>query len=828
MIAKHGSYFHLASHNSSLILHIRDSGHPELLHFGARIRDREDGFPGLIQDFSFIPGIETAYSEDGGFSLQTISALMPGSGKGDYRLPALELEYDDGSSICDFLYHDHRIYRNSGREHTREPSHSHADSHADSVSNSDSQAASQSPEPAVSPEPVPGARALPMPRAPGETLELILKEAVHQVFLHISYDLFPETDVFACRCRLVNRGRELHIHRIMSMNLDLSGDDWDFISLEGKWIREKHIQRSPVPRGRTSISSRRFASGADHNPFLILASPGTGETEGECMGFSLMYSGNHEMNLERSEYGQVRVQCGIHDHDFRWRLGEGEQFSAPAAFFSFSSGGLGALSIRFHRFIREHVIPPRWRNRTRPLLFNSWEALYFDFDETRLLQLAKKGKKLGMELFVVDDGWFQGRNDDHSSLGDWVADSKKLPGGIQGLSRKVRKLGLQFGIWIEPEMISPDSDLYRSHPEWAISSPLREPSLGRHQLMLDMSNPRVVDHLHQTLRTLFLDCEPDYVKWDMNRSISDPVSAHLPASRQKELGHRYTLGVYELLKRLTDEFPDILLETCASGGNRFDAGMLFYSPQIWTSDNTDPGSRVKIQHGSSLLYPQHCAAAHVGSDPSHQTLRNSSVSTRFHCAAFAPLGYELDLQSLSPFDEKIISGQVALYKEHRELFQFGTFHRLASPFEGNTAVWQLYSEETGTGIVGYFQLHQEASPVRERIRLRGLDPGKKYTIRTAPHFLNILRFGELINGYLPFKVKASGLRGLAHKVISDNYLFPAETREVSAYGDELMEAGFRLWPQFTGTGYNDRVRIMGDVSSRLYILQAVDEAAEPG
>lgn len=806
MIRTQGSFFHLATHNSSLILHIRESGHPELLHFGGRLRDREDGFSSLIQDFSFIPGIETAYSEEAGFSLQTISSLMPGSGKGDYRLPSIELEYADGTSICDFLYNGYRIYQGAVLQETDTEEREHSEEGYGEAS----------------PRSVPGAHALPIPRNPPETLEFILKEAVRDVYLYISYDLFPEHDVFACRTRVVNREPELQIHRIMSMNMDVEGDGWEFISLEGRWIREKYIQRGPIPRGRTSISSRRFASSAEHNPFIALASGNTGEDRGECMGFSLMYSGNHEMNLDRNEYGYVRVQCGIHDHDFRWTLSEGEQFNAPAAFFSFSSRGLGALSRQFHGFISDHVIPPRWRNSPRPLLFNSWEALYFDFNETRLLQLARKGKNMGMELFVVDDGWFKGRNNDHSSLGDWVADRKKLPGGVEALSRKIRKLGLQFGLWIEPEMVSPDSDLFRSHPEWAISSPHRTPSLGRHQLMLDMSNPAVVNYLHRELRELFLACEPDYVKWDMNRSISDPVSSYLPPARQKELGHRYTLGVYDLLKRLTDEFPNILLETCASGGNRFDTGMLFYSPQIWTSDNTDPVSRLKIQHGSSLLYPQHTAAAHVGSDPSHQTLRNSSISTRFHCAAFAPLGYELDLQSLSPFDEKIIAGQVELYKEHRELFQFGTFYRLASPFEGNTAVWQLYREETGSGVVGYFQFHQEASPLRERIRLKGLDPAKKYLIRTAPHFLNIRRFGELINGYLPFKVKASGLRGLAHKVISDNYLFPAETREVIAYGDELMEAGFRLWPQFTGTGYNDRVRIMVDVSSRLYIIRKED------
>jgi alpha-galactosidase len=446
--------------------------------------------------------------------------------------------------------------------------------------------------------------------------------------------------------------------------------------------------------------------------------------------------------------------------------------------------------------------------------------MYFKFDQAKLLKLARAGKALGMELFVLDDGWFKGRNDDTTSLGDWQADTKKLPGGLKTLAKKVRALGLDFGIWVEPEMVSPDSDLYRAHPDWAIKLPRRSPSLGRNQLILDLTNPEVTDYLFQEIDRVIRESGAAYVKWDMNRSVSDLHSPALGPEKQKEQSHRHYLGLYSLLKRLTGAHPEVLFESCASGGNRYDLGMLYYMPQTWASDNTDPGERAHIQYGSSLLYPPSTLGAHVGSNPSHQVLRSNGVESRFNIAAFGILGYELDLTKLSHFDAKVIRNQVDFYKEHRRLFQFGQMRRILSPFDTNHAVWLVTSEDRQTAVLCYFQKFQKSSGGFESIPLKGLDKNCLYEIVTRQQYMNIERFGALINDYVPFEVKTTGVGGLVHKTICDNYLFPNEVQRTVAPGDELAHAGFKLNPQFTGSDFNENIRFIGDFGSRIYLITA--------
>jgi alpha-galactosidase len=780
-------YFHLATERTSYVMEILPGGHLGQLFYGGRISPRSE-YPSLRRSFEFMPGAETAYSPDfPGYNLETAMLEYPGGGKGDYRSPAASLMRDTGDRVVDPTYRSHRI---------------------------------------EDLPPLPGG-GLPGTRGTGEggAQLLTIELADGDLIFELRYRVLESCDVITRQARIVNGGQALDLSWAASLSLDLPPAEYRWHSLPGKWIAEKQLQSGPVRFGETRFSPRRLASSAEHNPFLAVSSPESTETAGDCYGFALAYSGNHRISVERSSHQLVRIQLGVSDEDFRWRLESGGEFLTPEAIMTFSASGFERMSRNFHAYISRHVIPPAWRNRPRPLLFNSWEALYFDVGEDKIMKLARAGAELGMELFVLDDGWFKGRNDDRSSLGDWTADRKKLPGGLEGLSKKVRGLGLEFGIWVEPEMVSPDSDLYREHPDWALTTPGREPSLGRNQLILDLCNPAVIDYLEASMNEVFRACRPAYVKWDMNRCSSDLYSPSLPPHRQGETAHRYILGLYELLERLTATWPEILFESCASGGNRFDAGMLYYMPQTWTSDNTDPGSRMKIQHGSSWLYPIHSAAAHVGSDPSHQLLRSNGIETRFHVAAFGALGYELNLSRLSPFEKKVIAKQVELYKEHRELFQFGEFRRLASPFDGNLAIWQMMAPDGSKGVLGLFQQLQEAGAVYETVRLRGLDPGSTYRIETLPHYINIARFGELINDFVPFEVRSSGIRGLAHKVISDNYLFAGEIRTVEAPGDELMSAGFRPYNQFNGTGYNERVRIMGDVSSRVYLITRLDSGS---
>ncbi len=789
MISASNNFFHLQTNNSSYILGLLSSGHPTQLYYGRRISP-PGNYGDMIRHFEFMPGAETAYSSDyPGVNLETSMLEFPGGGKGDYRSPAIEIRRKNGDRVGDFIYDSHEII--------------------DDIL------------PPIAPLPGTRPRVNPLPSAgTGDaTLIIRLRDRSGNPAIELIYRVLESCDIITRQVRVVAETEGISLERIMSTSLDLPPDDYRWYSLPGKWIAEKQLQWGEVPFGQLHFGSRRMSSGAEHNPFVALSRPGCNEESGDCWGFSLVYSGNHQILVEKNSHQLVRVQLGIAEDDFSWNLNPGEIFASPEAIMSFSHRGFSGMSANFHRYIGDYLIHPAWRGKPRPILFNSWEAMYFDFNEAKLMKLAKAGADLGMELFVLDDGWFVGRNDDTSSLGDWRADTDKLPGGLESLSAKVRKLGLEFGIWVEPEMVSPDSDLYRSHPEWAITVPGRKASLGRNQLILDLTNSEVIDHLEQTLNELFQTCRPAYVKWDMNRAVSDHFSAALEAASQGELAHRYILGLYELLGRLTRAWPEILFESCASGGSRFDCGMLYFMPQTWTSDNTDPGSRVRIQHGSSWLYPQHCAGSHVGSDPSHQVLRSNDLETRFHVAAIGALGYELNLTKLSPFEKKVIAKQVALYKAHRTLFQFGSWLRLASPFESNLAIWQVMDPDGQQGMLLYFQQIQHPAAVYETIRLRDLDPDASYEIETLPHYMNIARFGELINDYVPFEVQSSGIRGLAHKVISDNYLFPGEMQKVKAGGDELMYAGFRPYNQFTGTGFNERVRIMGDFSSRLYLIR---------
>ena len=513
---------------------------------------------------------------------------------------------------------------------------------------------------------------------------------------------------------------------MMSLNLDLPDKDYVWMQLSGAWSRERYVKNRILEQGITAIDSMRGNSSHEHNPFMVLKRPNAGETSGEVIGFSLIYSGNFRMQAEVDTHDVTRITVGINPDRFDWKLEPGEEFQTPEAVMVYSDQGLNKMSQTFHRLYAKRLARGYWRDRPRPILNNNWEATYFNFTEDRLVQIASKAKECGVELFVLDDGWFGQRNDDHAGLGDWVANPERLPNGIKGLSERIEAMGIKFGLWFEPEMTNKDSDLYRAHPDWILHTPGRNTSHGRYQYVLDFSRKEVVEYIYEMMAKILSEAKVSYIKWDMNRSITECYSVALPADRQGEVFHRYILGVYDLYERLTSEFPEVLFESCSSGGGRFDPGMLYYAPQGWTSDDSDAIERLKIQYGTSLCYPISSMGSHVSVIPNHQVFRKTPLHTRANVAYFGTFGYELDLNSLKEEEIAEVKEQIIFMKKYRKLLQFGDFYRLKSPFEGNETIWMVVSEDKKTAIVGYYRTLNGVNQAYSRIKLQGLDPDMLY------------------------------------------------------------------------------------------------------
>ena len=474
------------------------------------------------------------------------------------------------------------------------------------------------------------------------------------------------------------------------------------------------------------MDSRRGNSSHEQNPFVALKRPCTTEESGEVIGFSLIYSGNFRIQAEVDTHDVTRITVGINPEGFDWKLEPGEEFQTPEAVMVYSCHGLNGMSQTFHRLYGKRLARGYWRDRPRPILINNWEATYFDFTEEKLLNIARKAQECGVELFVLDDGWFGARNGEHAGLGDWIANRERLPEGISGLSEKIEAIGMKFGLWFEPEMVNKDSDLYREHPDWILQTPGRNASHGRYQYVLDFSRKEVVDRIYEMMEKILSESKISYIKWDMNRSITECYSAVLPADRQGEVFHRYILGVYDLYDRLTAKFPEVLFESCASGGGRFDPGLLYYAPQGWASDDSDAVERLKIQYGTSMCYPISSIGSHVSVVPNHQVFRNTPLHTRANVACFGTFGYELDLNKLTGEELQEVREQIVFMKEYRELLQFGTFYRIKSPFEENETVWMSVSRDQKTALVGYYRVLNGANLPYSRVRLQGLNPDFLY------------------------------------------------------------------------------------------------------
>lgn len=570
-----------------------------------------------------------------------------------------------------------------------------------------------------------------------ESLKIILADEISKVEVELSYGVFEEKDVITRSVKVINRGeKEITLNKIQSLILDFSGGNFELLHFYGRWAMERQSEIIPIGHNTISFGSNYGVSGNRQNPGFIVMDATTTQNQGNCYGFNLVYSGNFTATAEKASLGQTRITLGLGDNSFTWRLGEGESFQAPEAIMSFSSKGLNNLSHNFHNLVRENLCRSKYSQESRPVLINNWEATYFDFAGNKLIDLAEAAKEIGADLLVMDDGWFGNRNDDNRALGDWFVNEKKLGMSLSELASQVNNLGLKFGLWIEPEMVSEDSDLYRAHPDWALNFPNRKPLLGRNQLVLDLSKEEVRDYIYKLLVDIFDKCTLSYIKWDMNRPISDWYSMDLNTEQQGELQHRYVLGLYDLMGRLTERYPDILFEGCASGGARFDLGMLAFQPQIWTSDNTDAINRLSIQEGTSYLYPISAMGAHVSVSPNHQNGRTTPFDTRVNVAMSGTFGYELDITKICESDKRKAKASTERYKSYQNLIFYGDYYRLDT-LPGLKA-WQFVSKNQEESLVTVVDTDVEGNPPFNYLKLCGLDENADYEIDGKTYKGNVL------------------------------------------------------------------------------------------
>ncbi len=659
------------------------------LYYGADLGDTETGYRIVSLDRGYCGNpYEAGY--DRTYSLDMLPQEYSGFGNADYRISALEVENPDGSEITDLRYESHTV--NKGKYH------------------------------------LDGLPAMFAKEDEAETLEIVLADAAGGVKVHLLYGVFYDLDVITRAARIENCGEEaVTLRKAMSMQIDYLKQDFDLIQFFGRHCMERQAERARIPHGIQSIESLRGSSSHQHNPFVVVCDPDATEKSGECYGYSFVYSGNFQIQTEVDQVDQTRITMGIHPGHFAWKLNRGDIFETPEAVMVYSENGLGEMSRKLHDAYRRNLIRSRYVETSRPILVNNWEATYFNFDEEKIFHIAEEAKNLGLDMFVLDDGWFGKRDDDNTGLGDWVVNEQKLKGGLAALVKRVKGLGLKFGLWIEPEMVSEDSDLYRAHPDWCLRVPGRGFTRSRNQLNLDVSRKEVRDYVMNQIFEVMDECGIDYIKWDMNRSVANVFSQGLSADRQGEVSHRYVLGVYDMMERLVTRYPDLLFENCSGGGGRFDAGMLYYSPQIWCSDNTDAIDRLKIQYGTSFGYPISTMGAHVSVCPNHQTGRTVPLETRGVVASAGTFGFELDLQKMTEEEKETARQMIQKYKAQERLMQSGDYYRLTDLYRNQDyAAWQFVSKDKKESVVNGVILKGEGNSHYFELKLDGLDAGAHY------------------------------------------------------------------------------------------------------
>lgn len=676
MIIKNNNTFHLQGRNISYIMAVDSFGNLIHIHYGRKLHDKD-------YDKTNTKYVNWAAYDENNITLENTQQEYPSYGHTDLRNPAYTVKNVDGNSISQLKYKDYTIKENYIPE-------------------------------------IEGMPSLFIGNKSAQTLEITLEDKISGVEVVLSYSVFDDYDVILRNTRIHNiSDSTIEIDSAYSANLDIAKGNYDLIYFSGGWGREREFCRSEIQQGaKIDISNARGGSGHTLNPFIMVSEHNADEDKGNVYGFSLIYSGNHSSMIECDQYGNIRVQQGINPFMFKWTLEKGESFVTPQCVMCYSENGIGGLSRELNDVYRTNLCRSKWADKDRPILINNWEATYFDFDEDKLLSIAKRAKEAGVELFVLDDGWFGTRNDDFSGLGDWTVNYDKLPSGIDGLAKKINDIGLKFGLWFEPEMVNPDSDLYRAHPDWAISVPNRISSLSRNQLILDLSRDDVCDYIITAVSDVLKSANIEYVKWDMNRPMTDmPYEGY---------NHKYTLGFYKIMDAITGEFPNILFEGCSGGGGRFDAGVLAYMPQIWTSDNSDAAARLKIQYATSMGYPVSAISAHVTAVPNHQNGRITSLKMRADTAYAGVFGYELDITKMSDTELAEIKKQVETDKKLRTLMRTGDFYRILSPYETNYCSWEMVSKDKKEVFFYSAKIFSVANSHDIRIKLKGLDAEAKY------------------------------------------------------------------------------------------------------
>ncbi|MBS7577007.1 MULTISPECIES: alpha-galactosidase [unclassified Enterococcus] len=678
--------FHLSTPQMSYVMQVLPSGHLTHLYWGDQLKDAAlDYLINEIKRASYIADTDGIKE----FKLERLPIEYPAYGNSDLRKPAFVLEHADGSNISDFRYVDFEVQSKL-----------------------------------LKPKNLPG-----LEDERGETLIITLIDEEKQLKMQQFYGLNHQTAALVRFVTIENIGSEVtQIAELSSACIHIDDTNQKLLHLSGGWARELHYQQSELTQNGQVIESLRGQSSHEHQPFIALADSQFNEDYGEIRAMSLLYSGDFRASVTMEMHDALRLQIGLNPAQFSWRLEAGEKFETPAALLVYAKNGLQEMSQTFRNSYQQFLVRGHHQWQERPILINSWEAFYFDLEEARLLNFAKESADLGIELFVLDDGWFGRRDNASSSLGDWQVDLRKFPNGLGSFSQKIKALGLKFGLWVEPEMISPDSQLYRQHPEWVLGTPNRRPSLSRDQWVLDLTNPAVRDYLVETFTGIFKSAAVDYVKWDFNRSLTEIGSQFLPKSRQRETAHRYVLGLYDILERLTSAFPNVLFENCAGGGGRFDAGMTYYMPQTWASDDTDAIERLAIQAGATMLYPSASMGCHVSASPNHQNGRLTSLKTRGIVAMQGNFGYELDVLTLTEAEKKEIKQQVAFYKRIRQTVQFGEHYYLRTAQRENAKAWLYLSADFHEVIVSYVQILAKANTPSKRLRLVGLDTDSYYQI----------------------------------------------------------------------------------------------------
>ena len=681
--------FLLNTENTSYGIAIVDDRYVEHLYYGAKLVETDIRYLLREDEAPFTPSVNKR--ETGAF-LDFAPMEYPETGMGDYRESALCVRDTEGHRASELCYEGYEILAG---------------------------------KPALEG----------LPATWGEdsqcsTLKIFCRDSLLGMKVTLMYSVFQGSDALTRSVLIENEGEDpLYIEKVLSACLDMDDRNFEVLSLAGSWARERHIQRLPLGYGRQNVASFKGESSHQEHPFMALVTPGTTQDHGEVYGMNFVYSGNFIAQAEKSQFDSVRMTMGIHPEGFTWKLEPGEKFTAAEVVMVYSAEGLGRMTRTFHDLYREHLIRSPYLHEKRPILINNWEATYFDFDEKKLLEIAKDASELGIEMLVMDDGWFGKRSLDDSSLGDWYVNEEKIKGGLHELVENVKKLGMKFGIWIEPEMISPESELYRKHPDWALQIPGRDITQSRAQYVLDFSREEVVDGIYEMIADVLRSADISYVKWDMNRQLSTLGSYALPADRQGELSHRYMLGVYRMQERLITDFPHLLLENCSGGGARFDAGMLYYSPQIWCSDDTDAIERLAIQEGTALIYPVSAMGAHVSVCPNHTVGRTTPFETRGDVALLGTFGYELDITKLSAEEKEQVKEQVRKYHKYNDLIREGDYYRLESASDnGFYDSWMIVEKDKSRALLFYVQMLARANTKSRFVRLAGLDSGKRYAV----------------------------------------------------------------------------------------------------